>query len=167
MPLIKNGRLATDDWTTVGDDDALPQTCPALITLERWQRDKEDLTGRSAPLAVRLRSDQSPDPIVQDLAHFAMIALEFPAFKDGRAFSYARLLRERYGYKGEIRAVGDVLRDQFLYMARCGFDAFEIKDGLGLDDWQEAVAEQQVFYQATGDGRVTALDHRHIRHAAE
>ncbi len=82
-----------------------------------------------------------------------MIALEFPSFGDGRAYSYARLLRERHGYRGELRAVGNVLRDQALFMRRCGFDAFEVAEGTGIAGWREALGEISVFYQPTEDGR--------------
>ena len=83
-----------------------------------------------------------------------MIALEFPKFRDGRGYSWARLLRQRLGYKGEIRAVGDVLRDQWLFMSRCGIDAFDVKPGTRIEDFRAALAEQTVFYQPSSD-RVT------------
>ena len=83
-----------------------------------------------------------------------MIAIDFPAFKDGRGFSQARLLRERYGYKGEIRAVGDVARDQMFFMARCGINAFEVKPGRSLEDALKAFNDFSVTYQpAADDGR--------------
>ena len=89
-------------------------------------------------------------------------------FKDGRAFSYARLLRERYGFNGEVRAVGDVLRDQLFFMHRCGFDAFEVKDESMLQDWLEAVREISVVYQLATDGRESVLQlRRWKRNAAE
>src|SRR3546814_2142105 len=89
--------------------------------------DLERLRGHNGRLGLRLKSDQSPAGIAEDLGHFQLVALEFPRFGDGRAYSYARLLRERYGFKGELRAVGNVLRDQFLFMLRCGFDALDRK----------------------------------------
>ncbi len=83
---------------------------------------------RGTPLGIRLHSDQSPELIAADVPQFAVVALEFPKFRDGRAYSYARLLRERYGFKGELRAVGDVLLEQLFFMLRTGFDAFEIRE---------------------------------------
>ena len=113
------------------------------------------------PLGVRLHSDQSPELIADDLKHFAVVALEFPKFRDGRAYSYARLLRERYGYEGELRAVGDVLLEQVFFMLRTGFDAFDIQGDDPLGAYRTALGEFSVWYQPTGDGRPTALQLRH------
>ncbi|MCH8809777.1 MAG: DUF934 domain-containing protein, partial [Proteobacteria bacterium] len=117
---------------------------------------REALLQRNAPLGIRLRSDQPPKLVLDDLDRFAVVALEFPKFGDGRAYSYARLLRERYGYRGELRAVGNVLRDQALFMLRCGFDAFELAEDSALEGWRESLAEISVFYQPTADGRSPA-----------
>ncbi len=161
MALLKEGAITEDPWTSVADDEPVPGDTRAIVSLERWQAEREELIGRNCPLGIRLRSDQSPALIAEDLGRFDVIALEFPLFKDGRAYSYARLLRERFGYEGAIRAVGDVLRDQFFFMVRCGFTEFEVPDGVSTTDWQDAMAELSVVYQATQDGRPTALDARH------
>ena len=153
MPLIKDNELVPDPWVTLGDDEALPEGAPAIVGLERWQNERETLIKRNAPLGIRLRSDQPPKLVLDDLDRFAVVALEFPKFGDGRAYSYARLLRERYGYRGELRAVGNVLRDQALFMLRCGFDAFELAEDSALEGWRAALAEISVFYQPTADGR--------------
>ena len=156
MPLIKDNELVPDPWVTLGDDEALPEGTPAIVSFERWQSEREALLQRNAPLGIRLRSDQPPKLVLDDLDRFAVVALEFPKFGDGRAYSYARLLRERYGYRGELRAVGNVLRDQALFMLRCGFDAFELAEDSALEGWRESLAEISVFYQPTADGRPTA-----------
>src|SRR3546814_6520329 len=117
--------------------------------------DLERLRGHNGRLGLRLKSDQSPAGIAEDLGHFQLVALEFPRFGDGRAYSYARLLRERYGFKGELRAVGNVLRDQLLFMLRCGFDAFEVANENAVDAWREALAEFDLFYQPTGGSGAT------------
>ncbi len=156
MPLIKNDELTADPWTSLGDEDALPEGAPAIVGLERWQAERETLARRNAPLGIRLRADQPPKEIAEDLDRFAVIALEFPKFGDGRAYSYARLLRERYGYRGELRAVGNVLRDQALFRLRCGFDAFEVAEDSALDGWRAALGEISVVYQPTADGRPPA-----------
>ena len=94
------------------------------------------------------------------------VALVFPTFRDGRAYSQARLLRERYGYDGELRATGQVLRDQFVFMQRAGFDAFEVKKQIDAEAFAATVKRYSVFYQPTGDGRVTALNRRmQLRHS--
>ncbi|WP_022729172.1 DUF934 domain-containing protein [Fodinicurvata sediminis] len=168
MPLIKNGQLVIDPWRAIGDEDSLPEDVHAIISLERWQEDKEGLKVRTAGLGLQLRSDQSPQQVEADLPSFSLIALEFPKFTDGRAYSYARLLRERYGFSGELRAVGNVLRDQLLFMQRCGFDAFELPEGAPVEAWLKALDDFSVWYQPATDNRapVSSL-RRRLRVAAE
>jgi uncharacterized protein (DUF934 family) len=163
MPLIKDARLAHDAWIAVGDDEALPEAAPIIVSFARWQRDREVLVSRQVPLGVRLRSDQQPAIIADDLHRFGVIALEFPKFTDGRAYSSARLLRERYRYAGELRAVGNVLRDQLHFMHRCGFDAFEIPATAPADAWVRALRGLSVVYQPAADGRTPTLALRHAR----
>ncbi len=160
MALIKDGAVVEDAWITVSDDAALPDA-PVIVSFERWQAERDRLKGRNAPLGIRLASGQSLDEIAGDLDWFSVIALEFPVFTDGRAFTTARILRERYGFFGEIRAVGDVLRDQILFMVRCGFDAFEMEAGENAEDWRAAVAEINIFYQAAADRRLSVMEFRH------
>ena len=106
------------------------------------------------------------DDLVPYLDRLAAVALVFPSFRDGRAYSQARLLRERHGYDGELRATGQVLRDQFVFMSRAGFDAFEVKKDADADAFAETMKRYSVFYQPTGDGRVTALNRRmQLRHS--
>ncbi|MGH6946093.1 MAG: DUF934 domain-containing protein [Kiloniellales bacterium] len=167
MPLIKDGRLAEDAWIAVGDDEPLPADRPALISLGRWQAEREALLGRNAPLGLRLRSDQSPRLVAADVSRFRLLALEFPKLNDGRAFSYARLLRERYGFSGEIRAVGHLIRDQFAFLTRCGFDAVEVKDATLAEQWHDALAEFSVVYQPATDSRRPAFTLRRTKTAAE
>lgn len=162
MALIKDQALVDDPWVTVDDETELAGVSHAIIGLERWQRERAGLTGHNGRLGLRLKSDQSPALVVDDLDRFDVVALEFPHFADGRAFTYARLLRERYRYTGEVRAVGQVLRDQAQFMRRCGFDAFEVADATGLDDWLQALDEITVSYQPAADRRpwVTELRQR-------
>ena len=167
MPLLKDGVLVDDAWVTVDDGTRLPMDGPAIVSLERWQAHRDALLGRNAALGIRLKSGQSPALIADDLDRFAVVALEFPVFRDGRAYSHARLLRERYGYRGEVRAVGEVLRDQFLFMLRCGFDAFEVRDENAAGQWREAVSEISVVYQPAADGRTPVWALRHRKFAAE
>jgi len=163
MALIKDSAVVEDPWLAVGDDEDLPADAPVIVSLERWQRDRDRLLGRNTPLGIRLRSDQPPALVLDDLERFAVVALEFPRFGDGRAYSYARLLRERYGFEGEVRAVGDVLRDQYLFMQRCGFDAFQVADEGALEHWQQALAEISVVYQPAASGRRTVMEARRSR----
>jgi uncharacterized protein (DUF934 family) len=154
--LLKEGRVSEDAWTPVGDEDALPDSGPLLVTLKRWQGERESLRARNDAIGIRLPNSAPVEAIADDLDRIELVALEFPKFNDGRAFSQARQLRERYGYAGELRATGQVLRDQLLFMARCGFDAFEVAKGEPVSAWEAAIAEFSVFYQPTGDGRPPA-----------
>lgn len=168
MALVKNNLVIEDKWTFVQDEDDLPKG-DIIISLTRWKNDREALLKRSDALGIVLKSDENSDQIVDDLAFFQVIALTFPAFTDGRAYSYARLLRERHGFDGEIRAIGDVLRDQVFLMHRCGFDAFDIKagDNKALAIWLDAQKEITTFYQPTGDGRKTVRSLRDRRRLAK
>ena len=161
MPLIKQDQLVEDAWVAVDDAEALPLAERIVVSLERWRAEREALTARNGRLGIRLESHQSPAEIADDLGHFGLVALVFPTFKDGRAYSSARLLRGRLGFAGELRAVGDVLRDQYLFMKRCGFDAVEVADEDALGEWREAIGEVSVVYQPAADRRpwITALRH--------
>jgi len=157
MALVKNNALVDDEFVRAAEPEAIPSAGPVLVSLELWQSHREPLLERNAPLGVQLRSDQSPEAIVEDLDRFSVVALEFPAFRDGRAYSYARILRERYGFAGELRAVGEVLMEQLHFMLRTGFDAFEIEAEDPLTQYRAALEDFSVWYQPTGDGRDTAM----------
>jgi uncharacterized protein (DUF934 family) len=161
MALVKNGELVASAFADVAAAESIPPAGPVIVSLEQWKTHREELLGRGTPLGIRLRSDQPPELIADDIERFAVIALEFPKFRDGRAYSYARLLRERYGYRGELRAVGDVLLEQLFFMMRTGFDAFEIDSADPLADYRTAVGDFSVWYQPAADGRPTAMQLRH------
>jgi uncharacterized protein (DUF934 family) len=163
MALIRDGVAADDPFVDAVGKTTIPASGPVIVSLEQWLADLDALIARTDPLGIRLRSDQHPEVIADDLDHFALIALEFPVFKDGRAYSYARLLRERWGFRGELRAVGDVLLEQLHFMQRVGFNAVELKSGQPLKEWETAAAEFSVWYQATGDGRLPVRELRHQR----
>jgi uncharacterized protein (DUF934 family) len=160
MPLIKNRELIEDAWFTVDDEQPLPKSGALIVGLDRWLVEREILLARRQPLGIRLRSDQPPAQIIDDLTHFAVVALEFPKFADGRAFSYARLLRERYGYQEEIRAVGAPVIDQALFLHRCGFDAIEVPPGASSEAWLTAQLRISVTYQPAADGRMPVYRQR-------
>ena len=140
----------------MADDSDLPDG-PVIVTLSRWQNRETALAGHNGPLGILLHSDEPPALIADDLERFDVVALDFPAFTDGRAYSYARLLRERHGYTGEVRAVGNVLRDQLAFMVRCGFDAFEVDGDDGAGAFKQALAEISVAYQPATDVRRPAM----------
>ena len=161
MPLIKNGQPVADGFTHVADDAPLPAEGPIIVGLARWQEDRGLIEPRNSPVGVRLKPGDPVEQLAADLHRLSVVALEFPKFNDGRAMSQARLLRERHGYLGEIRATGRVLRDLLLFMHRCGFDAFEVADNVTAEVVATSLAEFSVFYQPAADGIVNAIQRRH------
>jgi uncharacterized protein (DUF934 family) len=154
--------VARDDpFTALADDETPPAALGAvLLSFTRFQREGEAWLGQGAAVGVRLEPDERVEGLAYDLPRLALVALAFPKFRDGRAYSAAALLRERYGFAGEVRAVGDVLRDQALLMLRCGFDAFEPADGATVDDWSRALHRFRYVYQAAADRRAPAFEVR-------
>jgi uncharacterized protein (DUF934 family) len=166
MPLVKNGKIIADSVVHVADDAEIPADGAILISAARLMADPEVLSRRAGRTGVIWPNNRDVDDIVPYLDRVDIIALLFPTFRDGRAYSQARLLRERHGYRGELRATGQVLRDQFLFMLRAGFDAFEVKKPADAEAFASTVKRYSVFYQPTGDGRVTALHQRMLlRHS--
>jgi len=159
--LIRNSGPSADTFVTVGSDEDVPAGTDIIVTLDRWQAERGQLKQREALVGVRLKSDEPPELIAEDLEYLAVVALEFPAFRDGRAYSYARLLREQYRYAGEVRAVGDVLLEQLHFMVRVGFDAFELTGTDPARDFEIAQADFSVWYQPGADDRETAVELRH------
>ena len=151
MQIIKQRRIVDDTWLSLDDDQAVPEEGDIIVTLRRWQDDRGYLSERSGNVAVRLSGDVNISELVSDLARWKTIVLEFADFKDGRHYSNARLLRDRYGFTGEIRAVGDVQRDQLLFMERCGIDAYELRTQEELSSALESFAEYSVRYQPALD----------------
>ena len=152
MEIIKDRQIVGDTWLPLDAEQPLPESGDLIVPLARWQRDKAQLSAyRGGKLGVRLQSDDEPEALADDLGHFALVAVEFPKFTDGRGFSSGRLLRDRYGFQGELRAVGNVLRDQMFYMHRCGFNAFELSPGKSLQSALQAFNELTVTYQAAAD----------------
>jgi uncharacterized protein (DUF934 family) len=161
MLLLKDGKPVEDSWSSLDDDAPVPADAPIIFSLDRWKLERDLLRGHNGPLGVVLHAWEQPEDIADDLDRFSVIALDFPKFQDGRAYSSARILRERYDYKGEIRAIGNVLPDQFLFMHRCGFDSYAVQDASKAAIWEKVMKQLTVFYQPTGDGRRAAIDLRH------
>jgi uncharacterized protein (DUF934 family) len=161
MPLIRATGVVDDPWLFVKDEEPLPEAGAVIVTLDRWQANRDQLLARPTPLGLRLKSEQPPSLVAGDVERFDVIALEFPKFTNGRAYSSARLLRERYGFRGELRAVGNVLRDQLAFMRRCGFDSFEIPPQADAAAWLSSLGGISVVYQPATDGRASVLTLRH------
>ncbi|MEE3326268.1 MAG: DUF934 domain-containing protein [Myxococcota bacterium] len=160
MPLLKKGKVAEDVFVRVREDDELPDEGGVIVGLSRWQAERNELIKRAGGVGVELAAGESPSEIADDLEHLDIVALDFPAFGDGRAFSSARILRDRHGFKGEIRAVGDVELEQLHFMSRVGFDSFLINSDDPEQDWATAQADLDLWYQPAEDGHATVRERR-------
>ncbi len=147
--LIRNRRLAADSWLQPEPGGCVPSDGDVLVPLERWQADRGALLARAGRVGVLLAPSDDPVVLAGDLDRIALVAVSFPQFTDGRGYSIARLLRERYGFRGELRAVGDVLRDQLFYLSRVGFDAFALADGQDADAALAAFDDFSDAYQSS------------------
>ncbi len=125
MALWRRGGFAEDPWTALADEAPAPPDGAIVVSLKRWLAEHEALAARRAPVGVALEAGADAQAHLADLADRPLVAIAFAKFADGRAFSYARLLRDRHGLTGELRATGDVLIDEIPLMMRCGFDSFE------------------------------------------
>jgi uncharacterized protein (DUF934 family) len=164
MPtLIKSqgGRmvLANDPFTHVDDEEALPRG-EVILSLTRFQAEGDRLLSEGRAVGVRLTTEEEVEALAYDLPRIAVVALQFPKFLDGRHYSNAQILRGRYGFAREVRAVGDVLREQAGFMLRCGFDAFEPADGSTPDQWERATRRFRHVYQRAADDREPAFVER-------
>ena len=155
MPkLIKNGAIVEDAWLVLKlADGETPVTVvlpdgPLLVPLSVWQVRKDEILVRDQPIGVWLDAGEGPEALAADLAYFPVVAVNFPKFADGRGYSTARLLRERYAYTGELRAIGDVLRDQLYFMRRCGFDAYAVRADKDIEDALAGFKDFPENYQA-------------------
>ncbi|BDX20478.1 DUF934 domain-containing protein [Halopseudomonas aestusnigri] len=152
--LIKNGAVVNDSWHVLDKDatlDGLPNSDSIIVPLALWLEHSHALKARDGGLGVWLDSDEEVESIAGDLDQFQVIALNFPVFSDGRNYSNARLLRDRYQYQGEVRAIGDVLRDQLFFMQRCGFDAFALRADRNAEEALESLKDFSNCYQAATD----------------
>ena len=152
--LIKNGAVVNDSWHVLDKDatlDGLPNSDSIIVPLALWLEHSHALKARDGGLGVWLDSDEEVESIAGDLDQFQVIALNFPVFSDGRNYSNARLLRDRYQYQGEVRAIGDVLRDQLFFMQRCGFDAFALRADRKAEEALDSLKDFSNCYQAATD----------------
>jgi uncharacterized protein (DUF934 family) len=160
MPLVENGQVTQDRYRYVADEEPIPERMPAIVTAQRFLANPDALIRRDGSLGVLWPNDRRIAELAPWLGHLALVALHFPKFRDGRAYSQARLLRETYGFRGTLRATGDVLRDQFHFLLRAGFDSFEVKKQADARVFAEAASRYSVVYQPTADGQVPALRRR-------
>ena len=166
MPLVKSGKIAADPYVRVEDGAPIPEQGAVLVPAARFLADAAELTQRANPVGVIWPNDRDVGALESYLGKLALVALVFPTFKDGRAYTQARLLRERYGYRGEMRATGQVLRDQFVFYMRAGFDALDVLKQADAAAFEETAKRYSVFFQPTGDGRMTVARSRLKLHDA-
>lgn len=166
--LIKNAKIADDSWqrlerTADGSLPSIPVAGDLIVPLALWQAAASTLLARNTGrLGVWLDSDEDPAQIADSLKAFSLIAVNFPQFTDGRGYSTARLLRERYGWKGELRAIGDIQRDQLFYLSRVGFDAFELNDGIDARAALSAFGDFTDAYQTSVERPLPLFRRRHL-----
>ena len=156
MPLFRETGIVDDPWQKLADDAPIPSDGMILVGVARWREARAALLARRGPVGVAFANTDAVESLASDIPRLDLIALHFPKFSDGRAYSQARLLRGRLGYAGELRATGNVLRDQLPFMLRCGFDSFESEQ----KGFEEALARARtlfsVVYQPTEDDRLPA-----------
>ena len=160
MPLVKHGKLVEDSYLHILDDGPIPDDAAAIVPAARLLADAGELMQRTGATGVLWPNDRSAAELVPHLDRLALIALVFPNFRDGRAYSQARILRERYRFRGELRATGQILRDQFLFLHRSGFDAFEVTKAADVAAFVDSIHRYSVFYQPAGDDRPPAFCRR-------
>jgi len=158
---LKDGvcRTLDDAFTHVADDEDMASG-DVIVSLTRFQSEGEGLLSEGRRVGVRLKAEEEVEALAYDLPRVSVVALEFPKYRDGRAYTNARLVRERFKYKAQVRAVGDVLREQAGFMVRVGFDAFEPADDASANEWQAAVHRYRHVYQRSADGRAPAFAER-------
>ena len=163
MRVIKDNKVIEDNWQRI---DKAAEAAPLppgdiIVSYAYWKTHREQLLQRKGGrFGICIYGDDAIEDIKADLQHFRIIALDFPVFRDGRNYSHARLLRERFGYQGELRAVGDVLRDQLFFLRRCGIDAFQIREDKNIEDALESFADFSQVYQPAADGAVPVYKNR-------
>ena len=161
--IIKDSQIVDNDWQLVDapDEGAADLSGTNLIVpVAVWQNQKDELSDRN-DIGLWLDSADEPETIADDLKHFQLIAINFPAFTDGRGYSYGRLLRERFDYQGEIRAIGDVFQDMLHYLTRCGFNAFALKEGKSIEAALAGLKTIGESYQAAVDEKLPLYRRRH------
>jgi len=147
--LLRDRQIVLDEWRYVAEA-ATDVSAPLIVTFDQWQMEPDTWIARGSRLGVVLSPAHKVEQLAPDLARFALVAAEFSSLSEGRGYSQARLLRERWNFQGELRATGQVRRDQLFFMARCGFNSFELPDEL-FDDAYTAFTTFSAAYQPSND----------------
>ncbi len=160
MALVKNNAVVPNDFTRLADADAIPETGSIFVSAKRFLEHRDALLARKAPVGVWLEAADSPEPLGDNVHKLAAVAVNFPGPRDGRAFTWARILRTRMGYKGEVRAVGHYIRDHVAFLTRVGVDAFDLPEHLTKADYDSSLHDFSHVYQRAADGQKTIWDLR-------
>jgi uncharacterized protein (DUF934 family) len=161
MPLLKDGKIVDDVWAFVEDGHELSPGGCVVVSLGRFLSEHDQLLARNQSIGVRLQNTDDPALLAPFLGQIHLIELQFPKYTDGRALSQAQLLRRRHGYTGEIRATGQVLRDQLRLMIRSGFDAMAMEEADAEAVYAFSSHEFSEFYQSAADGSESIFEKRH------
>ena len=148
MPVIERGQLVEDVWCRVDESEPLPLESPVVVSLARLRKEHDAFASRNAPLGVLVPSDTSADDLADLIDRVSMFVIEFPKFRDGRGYTIARNLREHHHFKGELRATGHTLPDQYTFLIRCGFNSVDIPEGAKPERWAEAMRSFDIAYQS-------------------
>jgi len=166
MPqLIKDRAVIDDRWILIRDVEqfgSAPAKTPLIVPLVFWRAQRDVLAARG-DIGVWVAPNEDPAALANDVGLLPLIAVDFPQFTDGRGYSIGRLLREKYGYKGELRAIGDILRDQLYYLHACGFNAFALRADRDLGDALKGLTDFSDNYQSTVDQPVPLFRRRDTR----
>lgn len=167
--LTRHGDIVADDWVRLDAEFDTAAPLPPgklLVPLCLWNARHAELVARDQPVGIWLASSEHPEAIVDALEDIALVAIDFPVFSDGRGYSYARVLRDTWGFAGELRAIGDVQRDQIFLMKRCGFDSFQIRADRDPTDALAGLEEFSLVYQSATVDPLPPLLQREVRHGA-
>jgi len=151
--ILRDGAIAADDWLVIEDDrtEAASAGGKVIVTLARWRAERQELLAAHSAVGVLVPNTADIEAVYPEIADRALIALQFPTFTDGRALSQAVVLRKRLRYRGELRAVGDIIRDLVFWLGRCGFDSIVPRKDQNLEGCRAALDEITVAYQAAAD----------------
>lgn len=147
MPLLKSNRPVTDPWHPLAAAEPLPTNGRILLPLARLEAEAAALAGFAGKLGALVEPSDRVEALEPWLPRLRLVAVKFPTFGDGGGYSTARILRERYRFTGEVRAVGNVLVDQYQFLRQCGYDAFEVAEGRALSSWSKAAVAMSLAYQ--------------------
>lgn len=161
MTLLNLTGIASGIWVEAPDDAPLPDAAQVLVSFKRLMAEGKALLQTSLHLGLRLEPHNAVEEVAQYIDALSLIVIEFPVFTDGRGYSQARRLREEFGYKGELRAAGDILPDQARFMERCGFDSLILAPGVDAETVRAALQHYSFVYQPAADGLVTIPEQRH------